>query len=55
MKGTHYYNSKTQNWIFKDSNGQFHTGWKLYPSQREDLLRIAKETLQELYKESSTT
>lgn len=38
MKGTHYYNSKTQNWIFKDSNGQFHTGWKLYPSQREDLL-----------------
>jgi hypothetical protein len=38
MKGTHYYNSKTQNWIFKDSNGQFHTGWKLFPSQRQDLL-----------------
>jgi RHS repeat-associated protein len=38
IKGTHYYNSKTQNWIFKDSNGQFHTGWKLFPSQRQDLL-----------------
>lgn len=38
MKGTHYYNSKTQNWIFKDSNGQFHTGWRLGNNQRQDLL-----------------
>lgn len=38
MKGTHYYNSKTRNWVFKDSKGQFHTGWRLGNNQRQDLL-----------------
>ena len=39
IKGTHYYNPETKQWVFKDTKGDFVSGWKLLPSQVEDLTK----------------
>ena len=35
--GFHYYNPNTLLWVFVKVNGEFHCGWKLWPSQIQDL------------------
>jgi hypothetical protein len=37
LKGTHFFNTKTKLWVFKDSLGNYHTGWKLSANQINDL------------------
>ncbi|MBI5389402.1 hypothetical protein HZB01_03420 [Candidatus Woesearchaeota archaeon] len=38
MFGTHYYNPKTGQWAFFDEQGEYVSGWKLFPNQKEDLI-----------------
>jgi hypothetical protein len=42
--GTHYYNSKTNNWVFVDDHSKFQAGWNLYPSQKSNLMKFGDVT-----------
>ena len=39
MQGTHYFNQKTGQWVFVDSNKKFVSGWKLSEDQASYLMK----------------